>query len=430
MDLLDTLMGINTVNDPMNGVYPDKSWVDLVGAYVRSQGFSVELFEEGPYASLLAVKGRGEPIVMAMAHVDVVPYRGQKWAYPPDRLTIVGGKAYGRGTLDDKGNVAALLHAARGLKVERGTLMLAITSDEESGGRHGARLIRDVLAARGQLPRYLINADGNSEMICVRRRAAYSVTLRAVENTRDVRGRAVRARARALMGGDTRHAAYFVPGAHLHPVIALSVKATYALGVSHLRGAWVKPNVVPEWAEAVLVEGGKGRATVDVGLTDLLRAVLPVTRMSIGQHMHSQFGAVATPNTYARSDGRHVMRLDVRAMMRDGAPIREYVGLVIGEGGYDVDYEVGGDGGYLYTRPDSHIVRVAVEASARVLGAYRVGELPGASDSRYFSPLGVDAVDFGPRGGGLHGPNEYVEVDSLARTARFYRHLMETLLSA
>lgn len=430
MDLLDTLIRINTVNDPLNGVYPDKSWVDFVGAYVRSLGFSVELFEEGPYASLLAVKGSGEPIVMAMAHVDVVPYRDQKWAYPPDRLTLMGGKAYGRGALDDKGNVAALLHAVRGLHVGRGTLVLAITSDEETGGRHGARLIRDALASRGQLPRYLINADGNSEMICIRRRAAYSVTLRAREDVRDVRGRAVKARARALMAGSTRHAAYFVPGAHVHPVIALSARAASALGVSQLRGAWVKANVVPEWVEAVLVEGGKGRAEVDSGLTDLLRAVLPITRMSIGQHMYSQFGAVSTPNVYTRVDGRHVVMLDVRAMVRDAAPIREYVRLVIDEGGYDVDYEVGGGGGYLYTSPHARIVREAVDACAHVGGVCRIGELPGASDSRYFSPLGVEAMDFGPRGGGLHGPNEYVEVDSLERAARFYRRLMETLLSA
>jgi succinyl-diaminopimelate desuccinylase len=42
----------------------------------------------------------------------------------------------------------------------------------------------------------------------------------------------------------------------------------------------------------------------------------------------------------------------------------------------------------------------------------------GASDAVAFLGVGVPAVEFGPRGAGHHGPEEYVEVESLPRYRR------------
>ncbi|MFI1994059.1 M20 family metallopeptidase [Actinoplanes sp. NPDC020271] len=42
----------------------------------------------------------------------------------------------------------------------------------------------------------------------------------------------------------------------------------------------------------------------------------------------------------------------------------------------------------------------------------------GAADSRFYFPLGVDAVIFGPAGDGQHGPGEYVEIGSLTPYAQ------------
>ena len=42
----------------------------------------------------------------------------------------------------------------------------------------------------------------------------------------------------------------------------------------------------------------------------------------------------------------------------------------------------------------------------------------GASDAVAFLEVGVPAVEFGPRGGGHHGPEEYVEIESLPRYRR------------
>lgn len=55
-------------------------------------------------------------------------------------------------------------------------------------------------------------------------------------------------------------------------------------------------------------------------------------------------------------------------------------------------------------------------------------EGPGAADSRFFTPYGVKAIDFGPRGGNIHGPNEYVEIDSLRKMPALYAELARRLV--
>jgi succinyl-diaminopimelate desuccinylase len=51
------------------------------------------------------------------------------------------------------------------------------------------------------------------------------------------------------------------------------------------------------------------------------------------------------------------------------------------------------------------------------------GEAPaigrdGASDAVFFLGRGIPAIEFGPAGAGHHGPEEYVEIESLQRYRR------------
>ena len=67
---------------------------------------------------------------------------------------------------------------------------------------------------------------------------------------------------------------------------------------------------------------------------------------------------------------------------------------------------------------DSHvqILREAVRAQAGG-DAPAVGR-DGASDAVFFLERGIPAIEFGPAGAGHHGPEEYVEIESLARYRR------------
>jgi len=72
------------------------------------------------------------------SHFDVVP-PGPNWTYPPFKLTVKEGKAYGRGTADNKAGIAAALGAMRQLKKENLDINLKLIAgvDEEIGGRYG-----------------------------------------------------------------------------------------------------------------------------------------------------------------------------------------------------------------------------------------------------------------------------------------------------
>lgn len=77
--------------------------------------------------------------LLVESHFDIVP-PGTNWIYPPFKLTIKNGKAYGRGTADNKSGIAAAMGAMRLLKKEKDldiNLKLIAGVDEEIGGKYG-----------------------------------------------------------------------------------------------------------------------------------------------------------------------------------------------------------------------------------------------------------------------------------------------------
>lgn len=73
-----------------------------------SHGFDAVNFEN--YAGEITY---GEnPVLMLLAHLDVVD-EGDFWTYEPYNLIIEDGKAYGRGTTDDKGAMLCCLYAMK-----------------------------------------------------------------------------------------------------------------------------------------------------------------------------------------------------------------------------------------------------------------------------------------------------------------------------
>jgi carboxypeptidase PM20D1 len=102
-----------------------------------------------------------------LAHQDVVPVEPGtegKWTEPPFGGTIAGGYVWGRGALDDKGSLVAILEAiehliSTGAKPRR-TVYLAFGYDEEVGGRRGAAHIADLLASRNVRPEFVLDEGG------------------------------------------------------------------------------------------------------------------------------------------------------------------------------------------------------------------------------------------------------------------------------
>lgn len=102
-------------------------------------------------------KGRDSSLkpVLLLAHYDVVPAEEQKenWSFPPFSGAVEGGYIWGRGAMDDKSSLMALLEAAEELLknkyVPAGDIYLAFGHDEETGGAAGAGKIAAYFEEQG-----------------------------------------------------------------------------------------------------------------------------------------------------------------------------------------------------------------------------------------------------------------------------------------
>jgi carboxypeptidase PM20D1 len=98
----------------------------------------------------------GQPPILLLAHQDVVPVQDETraaWSVDPFGGIIRDNAIWGRGSIDDKGSLIALLEAAEYLAASGArptrTIMFAFGHDEEIGGEGGAALIAQRLEDRG-----------------------------------------------------------------------------------------------------------------------------------------------------------------------------------------------------------------------------------------------------------------------------------------
>jgi len=106
------------------------------------------------------------PIIL-MAHQDVVPVAAEtesQWSVPAFEGRIANGFIWGRGTIDDKGSLLAILQAAEllvgeGFKPKR-TVYLAFGHDEEVIST-GAPATAKLLQSRGVKPQFVLDEGGS-----------------------------------------------------------------------------------------------------------------------------------------------------------------------------------------------------------------------------------------------------------------------------
>ena len=98
----------------------------------------------------------GQPPMLLLAHQDVVPVPPDtvsNWRYDPFAGVIADGAVWGRGSIDDKSSLIALLEAAESLAREgkrpKRTIIFAFGHDEEIGGDHGAAAMAAQLERQG-----------------------------------------------------------------------------------------------------------------------------------------------------------------------------------------------------------------------------------------------------------------------------------------
>lgn len=131
---LVSLIRIDTSNPPGN----ETKVVDYLKDVLDAEGIGSEIYAlEEDRANLVArINGNGSkrPILI-MGHTDVVGVQADKWSEDPFAGVRKGGYVYGRGTLDDKDNVAAGLMVMMLLKrfevqLDRDIIFLAESGEE------------------------------------------------------------------------------------------------------------------------------------------------------------------------------------------------------------------------------------------------------------------------------------------------------------
>nr|XP_019774054.2 N-fatty-acyl-amino acid synthase/hydrolase PM20D1 isoform X3 [Tursiops truncatus] len=109
----------------------------------------------GEYSHLFTVQGSDPSLqpYMLLAHIDVVPAPDEGWDVPPFSGLESDGFIYGRGTLDNKNSLMAILQALELLLIRnyipRRSFFIALGHDEEVSGVKGAQKISALLQARG-----------------------------------------------------------------------------------------------------------------------------------------------------------------------------------------------------------------------------------------------------------------------------------------
>jgi succinyl-diaminopimelate desuccinylase len=102
--------------------------------------------EERPNLIVEVAFGAGGRTLGLCGHLDTKPVGEGDWATDPLQATPLGGELRGRGVVDMKGAVAAMLLAAADLASdppERGTLLLVLTADEENGATYGGQWLAE-----------------------------------------------------------------------------------------------------------------------------------------------------------------------------------------------------------------------------------------------------------------------------------------------
>ena len=350
--------------------------------------------------ALLPGSGGGKSLAFN-GHIDVVPIGDLAgWDYDPWGSDIVSGKLYGRGAVDMKAGIAAFIAATEAIIASdttlQGDLQLHIVVDEEAGGFAGTR---DVIE-RGYRADGIIVAeptDGNIDAaegglswlrVTIRGRAAHAgwrfaqIYPQAEADAQNADGvNAIEKGVKFLQAlreferewAHSRHHPLMPPGiATINPgVIAGGV----GLGEDGKPLIASNPAMIP-----------------DVCVIDFDFKYLPTeTFNEVRQEFEAFVSAFALTDPWLRD---HPPTLKWHLSNIDFPP---------------------------FSTPPDHPLIEAVRAAQHSLGIETV--LTGkraVTDAAFYAGAGMTPIILGPAGEGLHGDNEYVELDSMIETAKVY----------
>ena len=152
LSILSELISINSDNRA-----GEQACAEKINEIFSSIGISSQVDTWGAgFANVEArIDGQCGKALMFASHLDVVPANSADWQSPPFEPTIRAGRLYGRGAVDMKSGMAAVMAAIGELKREgaefkRGVIFAA-TCDEETGSEGAIRYFNQNPEMKGNL---------------------------------------------------------------------------------------------------------------------------------------------------------------------------------------------------------------------------------------------------------------------------------------
>jgi acetylornithine deacetylase len=369
--LLEDLVAIESVNSTLvPGASGEQRAAEHVCDFLRAHGIAAELKEAAPRRPNVVAKlgpANTKPALMIVGHIDTVGPGDM-----PDPFTpcIRDGKMYGRGALDIKSGVAAVCSAAaaivrEGVRLAR-PFVVAVVVDEECDSIGTQDLLR-----RGHSADCAVVLETTDLQLVIAHKgyAWFEIVTRgrAAHGSLPEEGRdAIRMMGRVLVALD-----------QLEKEIAS--RASHArLGAGSLH--------------ASLIRGGQELSSYPAECRlQLERRMLPgETEASAEAELRAMLAKVESQDA------------QFRGTLRAGLGSRPA-------------YEIG---------EDSPAVERFSTAIRRVCGACEFAGMAAWTDTALLVTAGIPGVVFGPTGRGLHGADEYVELDSVAKCAAVLREII------
>jgi succinyl-diaminopimelate desuccinylase len=359
-DLAEALIAAPSVT-PASGLVFDR-----LEAMLAPLGFEVRRHLDGEeqVENLFAIRrGPADSRHFAFAgHLDVVP-PGEGWTSAPFAPERRGGLLYGRGAVDMKGGIAAMVAAVADIPPDAGTLSLIITGDEEGTALHGTRALIDHIRELGELPELCLVGEPTSagrlgDTMKIGRRGSVNVWL-SVE-------------------GREGHVAY--PQLADNPI----------------------PRLVAMLAELEAWE-------LDQGTDWFQPSNLEITDIAVGNP--------ATNVIPARAEARISIRFNDR---HSGAGLAQKVTEIAERHGGTASPMISGEPFLTPPGAFSEMVAAAVEAETGV--APQASTTGGTSDARFLKDL-CPVIEFGLVNATMHKRDEAVAIADLETVARIYRRI-------
>ena len=326
--------------------------------------------------NLYARIGETAPHLCFAGHVDVVPAGDEvAWTSPPFAAEIRDGVLYGRGAVDMKGGIAAMLAAVfRYLReyegAPRGSISFLLTADEEGPAENGTCKVVDWMREQGEVPDFCVLGEPThpskiGEMIKIGRRGSLSGRL----SVRGVQG----------------HVAY--PHLTRNPLTGL---------IAALKQIIDEP--------------------LDNGSENFAPSNLEVTSVDTGNLAGNVVPAKASAQFNIRFNDHH----DVASL---GQRLRTLIADTLAGSGLEHDLVLESNADVFLTRPGPW-VETLIEASAKITGLTpELSTDGGTSDARFIKDI-CPVVEYGLVNSTIHKVDEHTPVADLHELTEIYHEFM------